>query len=64
MRPSLPTTAWKKNSCGVNPRRYEFQAEVILSEMGKSTVAETEWDTTTFDTLLPNTDRHLRYVDV
>ena len=27
MRPSRPPMAWKKNSCGVNPRRYEFSTK-------------------------------------
>ena len=31
MSPSRPPMAWKKNSCGVRPRRYEFSTKPRLS---------------------------------
>ncbi|KAG1855914.1 hypothetical protein F4604DRAFT_1932048 [Suillus subluteus] len=36
----------------------------VLGEMRKSTMTEPEWDSTTFNTLLPDTDRHLQDIDV
>ena len=36
-----------------------FRDEVILGEMRKSMMAETEWNTTTLNTLLSDTDRQL-----
>jgi hypothetical protein len=32
IRPSLPPIAWKKNSSGVSPVKYEFLTNPLLSE--------------------------------
>jgi 2-polyprenyl-3-methyl-5-hydroxy-6-metoxy-1,4-benzoquinol methylase len=62
--------AWKKNSCGVSPRRYEFStkpsclgAEVVLSEVRKRSMFEAKRDATTLDGLLTYANGHLRDVD-
>ena len=67
MSPSHPAIAWKKNSQGINPRKYKFPwpwAEIVLVEVWKHPVMKSKWDMFPLYTLLSDAYGHFRDVDI
>ena len=70
MRPSRPPIAWKKNSWGVRPLRYEFSTKPRDSgprsslQVRQRAVLEPVRDALTFDILLSDDAHDLRDIDI